>query len=98
MSPSVCLFVCLSVCLLTVILLHAELQAKLDAATAEKQTALERSEAAEHQCSMLQLDLESTQGELRELKDELSVARSKVRWALSRIINTHRRYTVTHKR
>ena len=46
--------------------------------TAAKKAAVEKSESLEHRCSMLQLDLNNAQEDMRELKQELAASQSKV--------------------
>ena len=58
--------------------LPTDLVAKLKAESVARQKAVERSEAAEHQCSMLQLDLKSARDEVAELKESLNNSQNKV--------------------
>jgi len=58
--------------------LLTDLIAKLKAESVARQKAVERSEAAEHQCSMLQLDLKSARDEVAELKESLNNSQNKV--------------------
>lgn len=51
---------------------------KLAAEQSAKQEALEKFQKAEHQCSMLQLDLKNTRDEVTTLKTELKTAIAKV--------------------
>ena len=58
--------------------LPADLVAKLKAESLARRKSVERSEVAEHQCSMLQLDLKSTRDEVSELKQLLKNSEDKV--------------------
>ena len=55
-----------------------ELQSKLERESATREEAVFRAEAAEHQCSMLGLDLKTTHAELQQTKQDLTEALTKV--------------------
>ncbi|KAL5456925.1 hypothetical protein EMCRGX_G034152 [Ephydatia muelleri] len=56
----------------------AELQSKLDRESTTREEAVSRAETAEHQCSMLGLDLKTTHAELQQLKQELAETQLKL--------------------
>ena len=56
-----------------------ELQNKLERESATREEAVARAETAEHQCSMLGLDLKTTHAEIEQLKQELTETQLKVR-------------------
>ena len=60
-------------------LLSLELQAKFTAEEREKVKAIEKYNEAQHQCSMLELDIKSSRDEVKKLTKELEVATEKVR-------------------
>lgn len=62
----------------TCILTLTELQAKYAAEQESKQKAIERYETAEHQCSMLELDIKSSQEEVHKLTQDMQIAAAKV--------------------
>ena len=55
-----------------------ELQNKLERESTTREEAMSRAETAEHQCSMLGLDLKTTLAELQQTKQELSETQLKV--------------------
>lgn len=63
---------------LTALAHDAELQSKLDRESTTREEAVSRAETAEHQCSMLGLDLKTTHAELQQLKQELAETQLKV--------------------
>lgn len=57
---------------------YAEVLKKLTAESKARQEAVSRAESAEHQCSMLKLDVKTSKEEVAQLKHDLAATRSKV--------------------
>ena len=56
----------------------AEVLKKLAGESKAREEAVSRAEAAEHQCSMLKLDVKTSKEEMAQLKQELATTQSKV--------------------
>ena len=56
----------------------AEVLKKLEGESKAREEAVSRAEAAEHQCSMLKLDVKTSKEEITQLKQELASTRTKV--------------------
>ncbi len=60
------------------LLLCTELQAKFSAEQEAKVKAIERYNSSQHQCSMLEMDIENSRDEARKVSKELEIATEKV--------------------
>ena len=68
----------------------AEVLKKLEGESKAREEAVNRAEAAEHQCSMLKLDVKTSKEEITQLKQELASTRTKVcEYTMPGVVHVH---------
>ena len=69
----------------------AEVLKKLEGESKAREEAVSRAEAAEHQCSMLKLDVKTSKEEITQLKQELTSTQTKVCvYTMPGVVHVHR--------